>query len=578
MFRDGMMTTLLRDLDIERQGFRPSTVYLNGEYWGILNVREKVNEHFIASNQNVDPTNIDLLESYGYAIHGDTVHYDAMRDFFLGNDLSVEENYAYIKTQMDIGNFIRYMLSMIYFDNRDWPGNNIKFWRPRTPVGKWRWIVYDTDLGFNLYSRSNQMRNTLEFALEPSGPTWPNPPWSTLLLRGLMDNDEFRRDFVNSFADHLNTTFRADRVLETIDHYKSMLLTEMPLHLSRWDGSMAVWSNAVLAMRAFASERVAYVRQHIKERFGFSATYDVDLNVSGFSQGKVRINTIEIEVFPWRGTYFQGNPIQVTAVPRTGYRFSGWTGIDSGLQTLTVDPTDDIDIVAHFEEDEDYISPIVINEFNYHSGIGFGTEDWIELYNRSDIVMDISGWVLRDSDDSHGFIVPDHTAIAGGGYAILSRDQRAFSIVFPGVEGVTGDFNFGLAGAGDEIRLFDESGKLMDSVLFSNRSPWAEAADGNGPTLELISPDRDNSLPESWVAATTGGSPGLENRVGNGVLVGDIDGNWMIGLSDAVLALKLVSSIAYGPHVQRSADVNKDGELGLEEAIYALQVVAGMTK
>jgi hypothetical protein len=149
-------------------------------------------------------------------------------------------------------------------------------------------------------------------------------------------------------------------------------------------------------------------------------------------------------------------------------------------------------------------------------------------------------------------------------------------VVLPEVEGVIGDFGFGLGSTGDEIRLFDETGNLMDSVVFSNSSPWPEAPDGNGPTLELIGPDRDSSLPASWAAGTIGGTPGLENSVGNGALIGDTDGNGMIDLRDAVLALKIVSSDTYEPDVQMFADVNKDGRLGVDEAIYVLQVAAGI--
>jgi len=516
LFRDGMMTTLLRDLDIERQGFRPATVYLNGEYWGILNIREKINEHFIAANKNVDPDNIDLLEGYGNAIHGDTKHYDGLRSFISDNDLSIEANYDYVGTQMNVDNYILYTLSMIYFDNRDWPGNNIKFWRPRTPTGKWRWIVYDTDFGFGLYDEDGYLDNTLEFALEPNGSGWPNPPWATLLLRRLMLNDQFKRDFVNSFADQLNTAFKAERVLATIETYEHMLLTEMPYNLDRWDGTMVQWHSDVSVMREFAGQRVPYVRQHIGDRFGLTDTHDLMLNVSSSGGGKIRVNTIEIETFPWRGVYFEGNPIRVSAVPRTGYRFAGWSGAESDSQTLEIDLTDDIAIVADFEEDENYVSPIVINEINYSSAAGSDSGDWIELYNHSDITMDISGWVLRDSEDAHGFTIPAHTAIEGRKYAILCRDRGAFSALYPEVDSVVGDFDFGLGSAGDIVRLYDDAGGLVDSLAYSGGAPWPEEANGNGPTLELIGPEHDNSLPESWIAGDALGTPGAANTEPSG--------------------------------------------------------------
>ena len=91
MFRDGFMTGLLEDRDLDIQSYRPAIVYLNGEYWGIQNIREKVNEHFIASNNNVDSENIDLLENNGVPIHGDAEHYNSMITYLEKNDMTDTE-------------------------------------------------------------------------------------------------------------------------------------------------------------------------------------------------------------------------------------------------------------------------------------------------------------------------------------------------------------------------------------------------------------------------------------------------------------------------------------------------------
>ena len=91
-----------------------------------------------------------------------------------------------LKGEIDIENFIIYQVAQIYFDNTDWPGNNIKFWRPEN--GKWKWILYDTDFGFGIWGNNNYQNNTLSFALQSNGPGWPNPPWSTLLFRRLVQN------------------------------------------------------------------------------------------------------------------------------------------------------------------------------------------------------------------------------------------------------------------------------------------------------------------------------------------------------------------------------------------------------
>ena len=155
MMRDGMMLSLVKETDLDFQAYRPAVVFLNGEYWGIMNIREKINEHFLAANRGVDPDSIDLLENDGYAIHGDESHYRAMLHYISTCNMQLTQSLNTIKSMMDVDNFLDYQISQIYFDNTDWPGNNIKFWRPRTPDGRWKWILFDTDFGFGLYNSDN---------------------------------------------------------------------------------------------------------------------------------------------------------------------------------------------------------------------------------------------------------------------------------------------------------------------------------------------------------------------------------------------------------------------------------------
>ena len=101
------------------------------------------------------------------------------------NDLSDPVNYTYIQTQMDVQNFMDYQIAQIFFDNRD-AGGNIRIWRPQTQNGRWRWILYDTDWGFGLHDDLAYKYNSLAFHTKPDGPRWPNPPWSTFILRKLL--------------------------------------------------------------------------------------------------------------------------------------------------------------------------------------------------------------------------------------------------------------------------------------------------------------------------------------------------------------------------------------------------------
>ena len=154
---------------------------------------------------------------------------------------------------------------------------------------------------------------------------------------------------------------------------------------------------------------------------------------------------------------------------------------------------------------------MVINEINYNSSDDFNPGDWVELFNEGELDLDMSGWVFKDDNDDHVFTIPESTILNSNSYLIIARYPDLFNASFPNMEQVVGPFDFGLGGGGDEIRIFDYDGILKDSVSYDDTDPWPIEPDGNGPTLELISPDLDNALSSSWVSSQNYGTPGEEN-------------------------------------------------------------------
>jgi hypothetical protein len=515
MFRDGLMTSLVDGIDIDKPDFRAAILFLNGKYWGIHNLREKVNEDFIAAHHNVDRDSIDMLENFGVRVSGDSIEYMDLYNFIKNNNLSVAVNYQYVQSKMDINNFIAYHVSQIYFDNKDWPGNNIKFWKEKTN-GKWRWIMFDTDFGFGLYDDNGFSYNTLNFALEPNGPEWPNPPWSTLFLRKLLANQTFKNDFINCAADLLNTNFLPGTVVQKINSMKEDIIAEIPRHINRWQPfDPLTWNNNVQKLINFANQRPNYLRLHIIQKFGLAGGAAAHITISDTSMGMVKLNSIEINAPDWAGTYFLGVPIQIIAKPKRGFRFVQWEGsVLTNEDSITITPNGAINLNAVFEIDTGFSVPkIVINEINYNSSSAFNPEDWIELYNNSDTSVNISGWVFKDSEEDHLFTITEGTVLGGREYLVLCNSDTLFHPLFPDVDNYIGNFDFGLSGSGELIRLFDADENIIDSLTFSDSSPWPEDADGNGPTLSLKNPNMENHLPESWAASLEYGTPGVINDV-----------------------------------------------------------------
>lgn len=576
-FRDGMMTSLLEDLSVDRTAFRPSAVFINGAYWGILNLREKVNEHYLEANHDgVDSDSIDLLEGNAVAIHGDAQHYQALMTLVSNNTIDAAV-YEQVKTMMDVENFIDYEASQIYFDNKDWPGNNIKFWRPRTADGQWRWILFDTDFGFGMWNVNNFSINTLAFALEPNGPSWPNPPWSTLLLRRLVTNPQFVEDFVNRFATHLNTIFLPAKVIARINEMEAAVAFEMPSQKQRWGGSMTDWRSKVQILRTFATNRVANVRNHLTAGFGLGSASTLRLGVSPPASGAVEVQGLEIAEYPWAGSYFRNFPIRLTAVPRPGFRFVGWTGITPPDQaTASVVLTgSSLDVSASFEIDCDSQEAVVVNEINYNAAGAADPGDWVELYNQSLAEVDLSGWMLRD--EAHTYTFPAGTRLSSRAYLVLCADAASFAAAFPGVTNRLGDLGYSLEGNGELLELLDGEGGLVDSVLYEDDSPWPEEPDGTGATLALKNPLLGNEYAGHWAGSAAGGTPGSENDVfedvgtdcyvgGSRFIRGDCNGDGSVDISDAFCTLVRLAGDRTVPCVA-AVDVNSDAQANVTDSV-----------
>lgn len=368
MFRDAAMQSLVGHLDLDRQSYQPSIVFLNGEYWGIHNVRDRLDKHYLETHYGADRDQFTILEREGQLSDGlekGQEDYENMIDYVNSHDLAEEEHYHHVETLMDIDNYIQYYVTQIYNANSDWPHNNIDFWRYENihnesnltePLdGRWRWFLYDVDrsLGYESYDH-----NTIEMVTSTLNPRH-NEEWPNILFRALLDNDHFKNKFMTELADHLNTTFHEERVIQTVNEFHALYEPEIEKHIDRWGipESVEAWNEEVEVMRIFATNRPNIVREHVVDYFGLTGTSDVRV-ISDTEKGKVIINSLEItEDTPgiesaeeWTGRYFQGVPIMVTAVPNEGFSFAGWgEEIDADSDSIEIILDRDIVLEPVFE-------------------------------------------------------------------------------------------------------------------------------------------------------------------------------------------------------------------------------------
>jgi hypothetical protein len=227
---DVLAQDIARNLNIEYQDYQPVIVYINGEYWGIHTIRDRIDERYVAYTYDIDKDSIDLISGNNTVISGSNIDYINLLAFIESNDLSFSNNYEYIKTQIDIDNYIDYQISEIFFKNYDWPANNMKLWK-YVSNSKWRWILYDLDAGFK-----DESYNMLIHATETNpNITWPNSSSSTFLFRNLLKNSMFCSHFLSRYAEILNFDFSVQNMTYKLNKMKDLYAPEVYNHSTRWD-------------------------------------------------------------------------------------------------------------------------------------------------------------------------------------------------------------------------------------------------------------------------------------------------------------------------------------------------------
>ena len=371
-FRDLLLQDLVRDLALDQQASQPAVLYINGVYWGLFNIRDRLDRYYLHYEHGVDPYNLDLLTTGAYhddqgvligfrmtVDEGDDLHYQNMLTLIGESDLADPLVYEQVKQHMDIENFINYTTAQIYFANTDWPHNNMDLWRVRTDRhkpdaphghdGRWRWLLYDLDFGFDF----PRERDFFEFSFIES----LAEDRDMFILGDLLDNKSFREQFISRMADHLNSIFQEERVLARIDYFEDKLAPLMQEHIDRWGrpGAIKEWHDHTTVLRNFASKRPQQVRENYLDYFNLHGTVEIEVNAD-YTKGNIHINSVDTGQFvsgslendAWQGLYFKGIPVTVTAEPKPGYSFSGWKEVEED-ESFTVKPVEDLTLTAVFE-------------------------------------------------------------------------------------------------------------------------------------------------------------------------------------------------------------------------------------
>jgi hypothetical protein len=376
---DGFLQSLATHLGNETQAYQPAVLYLNGEYWGVHNLRERYDQHYLELTHGLDADEVVIVGRRLEVEHGTEEDLDDLLvlldllaaevgprledagpppgtqppgegDVLLAPPVGTlpAELRALLEQQVDVDDLIDYLALELFSGNADWPRNNVRLWRTRSVVdgvpvadGRWRWMVLDLDQaggGVGGFDPSVSLLDRLLTDLDVPAAGHGLPT----LVQALLADQDYRARLLTRLADHLNTTFASQRTVPELDRLVAQLEPEIASHAARWPafGTVEEWERRIGTLRTFLSARPAEQFDDLAAALGLAGTYTVTVDPA--TGGRVQVGTLDPETElppaaeaagPFRGRYFRDVPLEVVARPDPGHRFVRWEGVDGASAT-----------------------------------------------------------------------------------------------------------------------------------------------------------------------------------------------------------------------------------------------------
>lgn len=273
-FRDALNHVLMEDRELAVLRAVPCQVFLDGEYWGLYNLQERVDQGLIAEEYGVKVEDV-IVTKNTHVVGEDDSYYELYRDvisFVESHDLTIEENYAEVEKMIDIQSYIEYYCFQIYVAACDTVGNNYSCWRTKTVSskdyydGKWRWVLYDTD---DSIGARKELSNVTVDSFSAGHMTIT--PMEDILFSSLMQNENFKYHFVSTFVEMADTDFAPERVNPIIDELTNEYMKASVISHRRWlhgEYDEEQYLEKVEVVRDFFARRRKYIMEHLENNLG----------------------------------------------------------------------------------------------------------------------------------------------------------------------------------------------------------------------------------------------------------------------------------------------------------------------
>lgn len=360
---DPMAVSLLEGTTVDYQRSRQVVVFYNGTYYGIHDMREKLNEHFVETNYGIDSKEVDFIKHIDKTINvanGSSVSYEEMLNFAAAADFSDMSGTALeqISKMLDLYNYADYMAAEIYYHNGDWPNNNVRAWR--SPEHPWKFMVYDVDHGFGWKwgvddpkgDKFNDGTNMFTWIKQGGGnkPCKESGCFANLYIK-LIQNEDFKRMFINRSAVMWKNYLNSARVTKIVDQMVSTIPeSEKKRDVEKFHQDEMYYPDGFdwkgTNLKSWASERDGKVLSEYKSEFDLGEMVSVTIEAQG--SGAVLMDGMNLPSSSYTGEFFSGNKMELTAVPSNGSIFEKWSdGSTDNPHIVTI--TGGLSITATFK-------------------------------------------------------------------------------------------------------------------------------------------------------------------------------------------------------------------------------------
>jgi gliding motility-associated-like protein len=363
-------------LKLDVRTYEPCVLYVNGQYWGVYEIREKCDDHdYTKEYFDQDEYDLQYLKTWGgtwseYGGPQAQTDWDALRAYIMGNNMGDPTAFAYVDGQFNWKSLVDYAVLSSYTVCTDWLNWNTAWWRGFNPNGehkKWGYALWDDDATFGHYINYTGVPQTTPDADPCNAENLPDPGGQghiPILQKLITENPTVHDYYVNRYIDLGNTLFSCQVMVPYLDSLINLITPEMPAQIARWGGSMAQWQANVQQMRDFITARCTDIQQGMVDCYDLTGPDSVVFKVDPPLSGNIKINSITPVAYPFSGLYYGGITTTLQAMAEPGWVFDHWETIHAGpapnltdsLVTLSFSGTDTV--IAHFAPPVKY--PVVL--------------------------------------------------------------------------------------------------------------------------------------------------------------------------------------------------------------------------